>query len=1457
MNRNKIKMNKNLLIVLAFLLFNIGYGQKTWTGATSTAWDTDSNWSPLGRPTSTENVLITNSANQPVISITGATCAILTLSNSIAGTTVALTVKTSTNGTFSPASIIMNSSGGGTSICSLNINTGRVVTGNVTMNLLQNNVTFSDDGTLFVGGIMTGGTLNVNDKGTVNYSGSGIRDVGTYSYNDLTISGSGTRTISSGVIVNGTFTMGGSAKASAAPTYGANASLLYNSTSALTVGPEWVNPFIASGGIEISNPTLDPGASVVTINDGLQKMLGEGVSLVIDEEATLVTNADIYLEGDLMNNRGSLKTDGYVYLAGNRNQSIDSFTAAKGVVMNKTGGVATFTEDITSKELIINGQGTLNLGGIDRTHTFTNWIRTQGTLNGGSSTLKFSGNVIGTGGDFVAETSTVEFNGGVQNLGSGSITYNNLVLSNGGVKTFGAKTTINETITIKFGTRADLTANLIHSAKAINLDGIANGGSWGNSLSNAVNKNNIYFVSTNNGIINVGPTIAVSTTSLAGLTSTYGAPSALKNDFTLSGIAMAGAITVTAPAGFEVSISTDGTGTFSDTLTIGAVGAITETKVYVRLKGNINAEKYSGNIVLTSNGTTTINIAIAESTVNKAPLLITPLKNTEINYGDAIPTAFTTVYTTLVNNDTPTKLGLSVTIGTTAVKGSDAGTYPITVSGPNSSSNYDITYVSDSLKINPIALTIKINNVDRDYGTEIPTFTASYVSLVNNDTPASLGASFKIETTAVKGSNAGTYPITVSGIDTKNYIISPPITPGVFTIKKVELTIKADTITKIHGQKNPDFTFKYSGFANLENEIDLTGKPVVTTTADTDSAIGEYPIIVTVNGVVSQNYTIVSVNGILKVVASKDADLSDIVISEGALEPVFDKDEQDYKVKVPNDVNNYVVTPVPSNPNATVEMIIDGKVVDPANPIDLKVGDNPITINVKAEDGTTIKTYTVIVTRDKSNNSGLTDLAPSAGTLSPVFETGTIKYTDVVGNDVTSITLTPVTTDPTATITVNGEQVHSGTASADLPLKVGENEIKTVVTAEDGTTTTYTVVVTRKPSNNSGLTDLAISEGTLSPAFAEGTTAYTDTVPNDVAGITVTPITTDPTATITVNGKPVPSGTASENLPLKVGENPITTVITAQDGTITTYTVVVTREAAPLSDNSGLTDLAISEGTLSPVFAEGTTAYTDTVPNDVAGITVTPITADPTATITVNGIPVPSGTASAELPLKVGENEIKTVVTAQDGTITTYIVIVTRQEAALAPDNAGLSDIALSDSSLDKPFNTDTKGYEVDVPNETDSIVITPKTIDPDATVVMTVDGKVIDPTSPIDLKVGDNEVTIVVTAPDGTTDTYIVIVNRADAVLQPIVPTNIITPNGDGKNDNWIVPGLDQYPNNSVKVFDRAARLVYSKNNYNNEWDGTYKGSPLNEDTYYYLIDLGNGSPKLKGFITIIRDNN
>ncbi|WP_178372175.1 MBG domain-containing protein [Chitinophaga jiangningensis] len=84
---------------------------------------------------------------------------------------------------------------------------------------------------------------------------------------------------------------------------------------------------------------------------------------------------------------------------------------------------------------------------------------------------------------------------------------------------------------------------------------------------------------------------------------------------------------------------------------------------------------------------------------------------------------------------------------------------------------------------------------------------------------------------------------------------------------------------------------------------------------------------------------------------------------------------------------------------------------------------------------------------------------------------------------------------------------------------------------------------------------------------------------------------------------------------------------------------------------------------------------------------------------------------------------------------------------------------------------------------------------------------------------------------------------------------SNLLTPNGDGRNDYWVVKNIDMYPENEVKIFDRAGRMVFQQRSYSNKWNGTVNGHPLMEGTYYYIIDLGAGKPQFKGFITIIHD--
>lgn len=87
------------------------------------------------------------------------------------------------------------------------------------------------------------------------------------------------------------------------------------------------------------------------------------------------------------------------------------------------------------------------------------------------------------------------------------------------------------------------------------------------------------------------------------------------------------------------------------------------------------------------------------------------------------------------------------------------------------------------------------------------------------------------------------------------------------------------------------------------------------------------------------------------------------------------------------------------------------------------------------------------------------------------------------------------------------------------------------------------------------------------------------------------------------------------------------------------------------------------------------------------------------------------------------------------------------------------------------------------------------------------------------------------------------------------IEPVNVITPNGDGRNDRWVIWNINTFPGNEVRVMDRAGRVVFMQKNYMNDWEGTYNGQPLPEGAYLYVIKLGPGIPAVQGVLTIIRN--
>jgi gliding motility-associated-like protein len=265
--------------------------------------------------------------------------------------------------------------------------------------------------------------------------------------------------------------------------------------------------------------------------------------------------------------------------------------------------------------------------------------------------------------------------------------------------------------------------------------------------------------------------------------------------------------------------------------------------------------------------------------VTPAPLSIIA-NNVAKTYGATLTggpgsTAFTAVG--LQNGET---IGtVTIGYGTGATATDPAGIYEESVTvaagtgGNFSGHNYIITHVPGTITVLSAPLTITANDVTKTYGTVLTggpgstAFTAT--GLQNGETIGSVSIGYG--TAAAANALPGTCYACVSianatggTFDPNNYNIT--YVSGNINVVPAPLTITADDKIKLYGEPNPVLTVTYSGFVNGEGPGQLTTQAVISTTASTTSAPGQYPI--TVDGASDPNYTIAHVPGILTITQS-------------------------------------------------------------------------------------------------------------------------------------------------------------------------------------------------------------------------------------------------------------------------------------------------------------------------------------------------------------------------------------------------------------------------------------------------------------------------------------------------------------------------------------------------------------------------------------------------------------
>ncbi len=471
------------------------------------------------------------------------------------------------------------------------------------------------------------------------------------------------------------------------------------------------------------------------------------------------------------------------------------------------------------------------------------------------------------------------------------------------------------------------------------------------------------------------PTISTSGT-VATLTATYGSASAATS-FAVSGTSMQAGILVTPPAGFEVSLNGLN---YSPTVTVGAAGTITSQNVFYRLLATNAAGTYSGNMVLTSTAATTVNVATGTCTVNKATLTITAT-NVAKTYGQTLTgTTGVTAFVAVGLKNSETVGSVTVAYGTGSAATAAVSTYSGSVTpsaatgGTFTANNYNITYTSGNLTVNPAALTITATGPAKTYGTALSTVTSSTNftagATVSGETVSNVTLTPDAAGQSATTSAGTTYTVTPSGATgtggflAGNYNIT--YVPFSGTVSKATLTYTATPASRVFGLANPTITGTVTGFVGTDTQASATtGTLSFTTTATTSSAPGTYPV--TGTGLSATNYTFVQAaanSTAFTVTASTNASLASLTVSNGTLAPTFATATKTYTDTVTNSITSITITPTVADVSATIT--VNGTAVtsgSASSAIALTTGSNTITIVVTAQDGTTKLTYTLTVVR--------------------------------------------------------------------------------------------------------------------------------------------------------------------------------------------------------------------------------------------------------------------------------------------------------------------------------------------------------------------------------------------------------------------------------------------------------------------------------------------------------------
>ncbi|WP_198315817.1 MBG domain-containing protein [Chitinophaga tropicalis] len=823
---------------------------------------------------------------------------------------------------------------------------------------------------------------------------------------------------------------------------------------------------------------------------------------------------------------------------------------------------------------------------------------------------------------------------------------------------------------------------------------------------------------------------------------------------------------------------------------------------------NVGAYAINQN-TLALNSNYILNYTSSDLTIGAKAVTITADAKSK-TYGDADPALTYTFTPALITGDAFTGV-LSRTTG------ENAGTYTINQNTLSLNSNYALNYIDADLTIGTKAVTVTADAKSKTYGDADPALTYTFIpALIAGDV-------FTGTLSRAAGENVGTYAINQNTLAlNSNYILN--YTSADLTIGTKTVTVTADAQNKTYGDADPTFTYTVTPALVMGDSF--TG--VLGRTAGEN--IGTYAI--------HQNTLALNSNYVLNYTSA------DLTIAKKTVVVTANAQSKTYGDADP--VFTYIVAPALVTGDGFTGALsrTAGESIGTysINQNSLSLNSNYV-LNYASAD-LTIGKKTVVVTADAQNKIyGDTDPALTY-TFAPALITGD-AFTGILSRTVGESIGTYSINQNTLSLNSNYVLNYAG---ADLTIGA-----KTITVTADTKSKTYgdtdpALTYTFTPALITG----DAFTGTLSRTASENVGTYS--INQNTLSLGQNYILNYTAADLTIKKKSLTISADDKNKVFGTA-NPILsatyTGFTGTDNETVLNTPVVLTITADINSPVGTYPIRAGGATSQNYdisFVDGTLTITSSNQHIDFEALEDKLSTDGTFTLTAtatSGLPVIYTSSNSAIARIVNGNQVEilhagtVIITAsQDGNVNYTAATPVSQQLTILDNplpviviesNKG-SSISKGETVLLTAGGANTYQWLAAngiVSGENTSVL----TVRPSVTTTYTV--------------TGSNQY--------GRSSTQTFTLEVKDD-LEATGATNILTPNGDGINDYWIVRNIDMFPNNEVKIFDRSGRLVYTKKGYTNNWGATVNGSPLAEGTYYYIIDFGNGAGIKKGFITIVR---